>query len=50
MAKERKVPGKNGFKYTPKFGVVVTCPNEAEQAATFERLKAAGFKCKVVTI
>lgn len=50
MPRIRKTPGKNGFVYKPKFGVVITCKSEDEQAATYEKLKAAGHKCKVVTI
>jgi hypothetical protein len=36
--------------YQPKRGVIVMMDTEAEQAATFERLKALGFqRLRVVT-
>lgn len=37
-------------RYTPKRGVIVIVDSEAEQQATFERLKGLGFaRLRVVT-
>ncbi|MBO2656057.1 hypothetical protein I6M49_21675 [Shewanella algae] len=47
---DRKLLGRNGFKYKPRFGVIVVCEDEKTQAKTFERLKKDGYKCKVVTV
>lgn len=43
-------PGVNGFKYKPQFGVIVVCKDEAEHRAVYERLRAEGYKCKVVRV
>lgn len=45
-----KILGKNGFKYRPKFGVVVICEDERSQVAAHLRIKELGLKTKVVTI
>ena len=45
-----KLPGANGFKYREQFGVIVICKDEAEHKAVYERLKAQGYKCKVVRV
>ncbi|NRA19250.1 MAG: hypothetical protein HRU05_02080 [Oceanospirillaceae bacterium] len=45
-----KMLGKNGFKYKPKFGVIVICKDEQHQAKIFSALKASGHKCRVVTV
>lgn len=50
MPKSKKTPGKNGFEYKPKFGVIIVCGSEAEQASAYEKIKADGYKCKVVTV
>ncbi|WP_417292014.1 hypothetical protein [Desulfovibrio porci] len=42
--------GANGFKYREQFGVIVVCKDEAEHKAAYERLKAQGYKCKVVRV
>lgn len=46
----RKMLGANGFRYKEKFGVIVMCKDEAEHKAVYERLKAEGYKCKVVRV
>lgn len=46
----RKLLGANGFKYKERFGVIVLCRDEAEHRAVYERLKAEGYKCKVVRV
>ena len=40
----------NGFEYEQKFGVIVTCKDELEQEAIYERLTGEGFECKVVSV
>lgn len=42
--------GRNGFKYRPKFGVIILCKDEADQAEVYARLKADGYKLKVVSV
>ena len=37
-----------GIDYKEKFAIIVECADEAEQQATFERLDAMGFTCKVL--
>lgn len=43
-------PGINGFKYKPQFGVIVVCKDEVEHRSVYERLRAEGYKCKVVRV
>lgn len=45
-----KAPGKNGFKYKQKYGIVVHCTDEQHQAQTYERLRKLGLKLKVVAV
>lgn len=45
-----KLLGANGFKYREQFGVIVICKDEEEHKAVYERLKAQGYKCKVVRV
>ena len=45
-----KILGANGFKYREQFGVIVICKDEAEHKTVYERLKAQGYKCKVVRV
>ena len=45
-----KSPGENGFKYRDKYGVIVTCADEAEQERIYLGLRALGFKCRVVVV
>lgn len=42
--------GENGFKYKPKFGLVVQCKDEAEQQRRYARLSKLGMKPKVVCV
>lgn len=42
--------GANGFKYREQFGVIVVCKDEAEHRAVYERLKAEGYKCRLVRV
>lgn len=49
-SKPRNMLGANGFKYREQFGVIVMCRDEAEHRAVYERLKAEGYKCKVVRV
>lgn len=46
----RPMPGVNGFRYKERFGVIVMCKDEAEHRAVYERLKAEGYRCKVVRV
>lgn len=43
-------PGQNGFKYRPKFGLVVVCKDEAHQQVLFKRLTKLSLKIKVVCV
>ncbi len=45
-----KAYGKNGFKYQPKFGVIIQCESEQHQIQVFEHLKQLGYKIKVVVV
>lgn len=37
-----------GIKPQGQFGVIITCGNEEEQSATYEKLTGEGYTCKVV--
>lgn len=43
-------PGENGFKYRPKFGLVINCKDESEQQKIYARLTKQGLKLKVVCV
>lgn len=43
-------PGVNGFKYKPRFGVIVICKDEEEHKRVYERLCGEGYKCRVVRV
>ena len=45
-----KAPAKNGFKYKPKFGLIIQCDDEPRQQTVFEHLKSLGYKAKVVVV
>lgn len=45
-----KAPGKNGFTYTPGFGVIIICKDETEHRTVYERLRDQGYKCKAVRV
>jgi hypothetical protein len=47
---ETKAPGRNGFKYRPKFGVVVLCTDERHHVEVYEALRRQGYRCKVVAV
>ena len=49
-AEAERRPGENGFKYKPKFGLVVPCKDEADQQRNFARLVKFGLKPKVVCV
>jgi len=38
----------DGINYTPQFGVIVVCKDEAEQEAAYNKLQGLGYNCKVV--
>ena len=42
--------GENGFKYRPKYGLVVVCTDEAHQQTLFKKLTKMGLKLKVVCV
>lgn len=46
----KPAPGANGFKYKPRFGLIVPCRDEAHQQQLFELLQQQGFKPKVVCV
>lgn len=43
-------PGENGFKYQPKYGLVVPCKDEEEQQRLYAQLAELGLKSKVVCV
>lgn len=45
-----KRPGENGFRYQPKYGLVIVCRDEAHQQQLYSRLTKQGLKTKVVCI
>lgn len=45
-----KAPAKNGFKYQPKYGVIVICDDEAHQQQVYDNLKSQGYRLKVVVV
>ena len=38
------------FKYKQQYAVVVMCESEADQEDIYERLRAEGYKLKVVAV
>lgn len=50
MAKIKKRPTHNGFKYQSKYAVIVLCEDEKQQASVYKELHLQGFKCKVVSV
>lgn len=40
----------SGFSYKEQYAVVVICVDEKEQEAVYSRLKADGYKLKVVSV
>lgn len=49
-ARSLKTPGKNGFRYRERFGVIVLCTDAAHQERVYKRLQAAGHRLRVVTV
>ncbi len=47
---KQKAPGRNGFAYQPKYGVIVLCDDEADQKAKYVALRALGYLLKVVCV
>lgn len=47
---KKKTPGKNGYKYKPRFGVMIICSDEHQQRSVYEAVKHQGHKVKVVSI
>lgn len=43
-------PGRNGFKYRPRFGVVVLCKDERHQARVYAALLKRGYTLRVVAV
>lgn len=46
----QKTPGKNGFKYQARYGLIITCKDEAQQQAYYAALAKQGYKVKVVCV
>ncbi|WP_175488294.1 hypothetical protein [Oryzisolibacter propanilivorax] len=42
--------GENGFKYKPRYGLLVPCENEADQQRRYARLTRLGMRPKVVCV
>lgn len=38
------------FNYRPKYGLIVTCKDEADQRRKYEQLKKRGLKVRVVAV
>ena len=49
-AVDPKAPAKNGFKYKPKFGVIVNCDDASHQKHVYDLLNAKGYSLKVVVV
>jgi len=49
-ASERPPPGRNGFRYRARFGVIVICDDEDHQERVYAALKEAGYTCRVVVV
>ena len=47
---KRTPPGKNGFVYKPRYGVIVLCADEAHHRRVYNALSRAGHKCRVVAV
>ena len=47
---QKKSPGKNGFKYRPRFGVIIEVADEQQQQQVYADLSARGYRCKVVAV
>jgi hypothetical protein len=45
-----KTPGRNGYKYKEQYGVIILCEDARAQEAVYHRLKAQGYKLRVVTV
>jgi hypothetical protein len=43
-------PGKNGFTYREQYGVIILCKDAKAQEALYNKLKAQGYRLKVVTV
>jgi hypothetical protein len=43
-------PGRNGFKYSPRWALVIPCRSEQHQAELYQRFKGEGFAPKVVVV
>lgn len=54
MSAKRKSPKPKtkaaGFKYKPRFGLIVEVGTEKEQARHYKKLKALGYEVRVVTV
>ena len=46
----RTTLGANGFKYIPKFGLLIETKTEEEQRIEYERLAALGYKPRVLVV
>jgi ParB-like chromosome segregation protein Spo0J len=40
----------SGMDYEERYGVIIMCSSEPEQAAIYERFVAEGFRCRVVAV
>ena len=38
------------FKYKPRFGLIVLCASEGDQAQLYKRLRKLGLRCRVVAV
>lgn len=45
-----KLRGKNGFKYAPKWAVIIPCDSEEKQQQAYKHLHGLGYKCRVVNV
>ena len=49
-ARTPKTPGRNGFTYRPRYGVIVLCDDEVDQRVKYGALHAMGYALKVVCV
>lgn len=46
----KKTETKKSYTYKPQYGLVVICPDEAEQIKLFKKLQKQGLQLKVVVV
>jgi len=50
MSAAKKPPGKNGFVYRERYGIIILCQDARAQERLYNKLKAQGYRLRVVTV